>query len=165
MENLDNTVIKVLTVEHGKKVIKWWKAQGVNTKDNVGCNNEKDGGICIYYGIINGYFSNYSLKTIEMCNVKIIELPTEETEIPTLGKGVLMEVSNLASFIGETKRFVIAKTKEGYLAWDGAKTEDEIDYKNIVFWKYARPIQPKSIPEYTMEELQSKLGHEFKIKK
>jgi hypothetical protein len=164
MKKLDNTVIRVLTKEHGKKVIEWWKAQGVDTKLE-GSLNEKEGHTHIYNGVINGCFGNYSLHDVEKNNAKIIELPTEETEIPTLGKGVLMEVSCDIDFKFSTNRFVIGKTKEGYLAWNGAETENEIDYKSTIYCKYVRPIQPKPIPEYTIEELQSKLGYEFKIKK
>lgn len=160
MKHLNNTVIKVLTREHGAKVIEWWKQQGVET-DLKGSVNEEDDCSIIYYGFINYNFDNYSLKDVQEANAKIIELPTEE-EIPMLGKGVLMEVSDYENFRASCERFVCAKTKKWFIAWQEAETEDEIDYDLISRWQYARPIQP--IPEYTMEELVAKLGN-FKIKK
>lgn len=76
-----------------------------------------------------------------------------------------MEVSHDGDFNLSYNRFVCVKTKNKFIAWRNSETENHIDYENTTVWNYARPIQPKSIPEYTMEELQSKLGHEFKIKK
>lgn len=52
-----------------------------------------------------------------------------------------------------------------YIAWTNAETVEEAEneiYTNT--WKYAKEIETE-IPEYTMEELTSKLGHNFKIKK
>jgi hypothetical protein len=46
--------------------------------------------------------------------------------------------------------------------WPYVTTNDD---GRIYSWKYAKKIAAKPIPEYTMEELQEKLGEEFKIKK
>ena len=68
---LDNTVIKVESEEHGKKVIEWWKEQGVDTM--------KIGKFIGYYGLINGkflFFSPPDFKLyIENNSVNIITLP------------------------------------------------------------------------------------------
>ena len=40
---------------------------------------------------------------------------------------------------------------------------DEQGYTSA--WKYAEKISVKPIPEYTMEQLMDRVGHEFKIKK
>jgi hypothetical protein len=77
--------------------------------------------------------------------------------------GVLMEVFDTDNFKYPHKRFVIGKTENRYISWANAEDEMDIDYKTINTWKYARPIT--EVPEYTMEELTAKLGHEFKIKK
>lgn len=68
MKNLNNTVIKVLTREHGKEVIKWWKEQGVQTYYK---GNEDNW----FYGIINEKFDAYTLKQVQAAKAKIIELP------------------------------------------------------------------------------------------
>jgi len=39
------------------------------------------------------------------------------------------------------------------------------DAGRIYAWKYAEKIAAKPIPEYTMEQLMDRVGHEFKIKK
>lgn len=154
MQHLNNTVIKVLNKEHGKQVIEWWKSQGVKT-NLEGSVGEEGNYKSIYYGFINNYFSCFTLSSIEIFNAKIIELPIEY-EIPTLGKGVLMEVSDNEDFSNSCKRYVFGKAKNHFFAWQATLVEYTI-------WKYARRIQ--EIPEYTMEELVAKIGHNFKIKK
>lgn len=161
MQHLNNTVIKVLDEGHGEKVIKWWKSQGVET-NLEGSANEKDDSIYFYYGFINNRFENYSLTEVQEANATIIELPIEG-EIPILDKGVLMEVSDDENFRYPYKKFVFGKTKNFFLAWNDAETEDKIDFTDICIWAYARRIQ--ETPEYTMEELVAKIGHNFKIKK
>ena len=73
---MKNQVIKVLNKEHGKKVIKYWKNIGIDTQDYEGTVTEEEGGIKIYYGIINDHFRNYSLN--ELINTHIITLPNLE---------------------------------------------------------------------------------------
>jgi hypothetical protein len=69
-------------------------------------------------------------------------------EIPQLGEGVEMEVSDSGIIWG--KRKVIAQMQDGYYIIKGG---------NI--WKYARPIQ--EVKKYTKEELVKILGHNFEI--
>ena len=65
---LDNTVIKVLDEEgHGRRVIEWWKEQGVNTCGNRGSFTDW------YYGLRNGVYGFYDKHEISIC--KIITLP------------------------------------------------------------------------------------------
>lgn len=78
--NMENTVIKVLTPEHGKKVIEWWKKQGIDTRDLNGIACESDGDTYIYYGVIKGRFDNWSANAVKISKAKIIELPTDEEE-------------------------------------------------------------------------------------
>jgi hypothetical protein len=80
---MENTVIKVLTREHGAKVIEWWKSQGVYThyKEGVACMYDND--MEIYYGVINGKFNNYNIEDVSSSNTKIIELPREEFDMTT----------------------------------------------------------------------------------
>lgn len=86
---MENTVIKVLTKEHGKKVIEWFKLQGIDTNGYYGNVNEESGGTAIYYGVINGIFSNFFIKNVIENNAKIIELPTEEEFDLTTDEGRL----------------------------------------------------------------------------
>lgn len=92
MKELDNTVIKVLDKEHGKKVIEWWKSQGVATSYTGQC-TEAGGSEFIYYGLINGRFGNYSEGYVEMYDAKVIELPQEKdysikgTPLPVIPEG------------------------------------------------------------------------------
>ena len=205
---MKNKVIKLLTAAHGKVVVAYWKAVGIDVLGYPGRFNEKDGDSHIYYGVINGYFRNYSFKQVEEANAEIIEIPhnfligkkirgfkgigfmsnmkkyigkigtivrvcsntfhvkfeegaiyyydyikafdhlvdeetIKEVEIPALGVGVLMMVSDNDKTY--RTRFVIGKTKEGYLAWAGAETADEIESKYAKFWEFAKPIEQKVI--------------------
>jgi hypothetical protein len=87
---MENTVIKVLTKEHGAKVIEWWKSQVESTYGYTGTLCESDGVICesegyesIYYGVIDHMFDNYSAYDVSKANAKIIELPEEEFDMTT----------------------------------------------------------------------------------
>jgi hypothetical protein len=67
---LDNTVIKVESEEHGKRVIEWWKEQGVDVGKRKG-----SGTIMNYYGIYDGIFDNNSEAIALKLGKKIITLP------------------------------------------------------------------------------------------
>ena len=73
-------------------------------------------------------------------------LVNEDLEIPHLGDGLLMEVSN--DFKKWNKELVIEILSSGLFI-------DE--YTDI--WKYARPIQ--ELAKYTHAQLVEKLGHDF----
>jgi len=77
-KSLDNTVIEVLTEEHGKKVIEWWRKQGIYTNVYVGSCCKKNISTDRYYGVINGHFGNYFLSDVKANNAKIITLPEEK---------------------------------------------------------------------------------------
>jgi len=80
---MNNTVIKVLTKEHGKRVINWFKSQGIDTGSCTGTICESEGFNCIYYGVINGNFINYYIEQVLKNNAKIIELPEDEFDMTT----------------------------------------------------------------------------------
>jgi hypothetical protein len=80
---MENTVIKVLTKEHGKRVINWFKSQGIDTGSCTGTICESEGFNCIYYGVINGNFINYYIEQVLKNNAKIIELPEDEFDMTT----------------------------------------------------------------------------------
>jgi len=79
---MKNQVIKVLTPKHGIKVIEYWNSKGVGTGGKLGAFCESDGDECIYYGVINNVFDNYSITYVKANNnVEIIELPTNKFDM------------------------------------------------------------------------------------
>lgn len=79
--------------------------------------------------------------------ISLVEQHLVEEEIPELGDGVLMEVSDNGGVWH--KSYVIAKSFDGiYIG------------SNFSLWKYARPI----VKKYTKEELIKIIGHDFRIK-
>jgi hypothetical protein len=80
----------------------------------------------------------------------------------------------IAQQLNVTKFPFIIKDDKGNLIYfenskgNWAKTEYD-DKGNLIYFEdsdgYIMDKRPKSIPEYTMEELVIKLGHNFKIKK
>lgn len=74
-EKWNNTVIEVLDREHGKKVIEWWKGQGLDVNGYDGDCTKEAGYSSIYYGIINGRFGNYPIERVNNHNAQIITLP------------------------------------------------------------------------------------------
>jgi hypothetical protein len=80
--------------------------------------------------------------------ISLIEphLIEETPEIPQLGEGVLMQVSDNEK--DWTEDYIIAKLTNGsFLS------------RSKLSWKHARPIQ--QLPKYTHAELVEKLGHDF----
>jgi hypothetical protein len=80
---MKNQVIKVLTKEHGKRVIEWFNSQGVDTGNYTGNISEEEGFKCIYFGVINGNFSNYYIENVINNNAEIIKLPEEDFDMTT----------------------------------------------------------------------------------
>jgi hypothetical protein len=76
---MKNQVIEVLNVEHGKKVIEYWKSRGFDTRDYWGEFTKEDDDVYRYYGVINGTFNNYSLEEAIKHNAEIITLSDEKT--------------------------------------------------------------------------------------
>ncbi len=80
--DLNNKVTKVLNVEHGRKVIQWFKYQGVDTKNYVGTNAESIGDTFIYYGLSEGVFDCRSWRDIQDEKFEIVELPEDIESLP-----------------------------------------------------------------------------------
>ena len=70
---LDNTVIKVLNPEHGKKVLKWLKSQGVKDTPVVLPSLHE----FTYWGVIDGTYNMCKGTYIAKNNLSVIELPTD----------------------------------------------------------------------------------------
>ena len=135
-EIMNNKVIKVLDLEHGKKVIKFWKQYcdtGIMIGDTVGD----------YYGLINGRFDFWTIDEVRQNNAEIIELPEEKT-YPRV-----MLVSDDKMTWG--KRVVFMEKKEGFLAWKYAETLEEAEkIEGTSFWKYTKELE---YIEVTLEEI------------
>ena len=133
---MDNKVIKVLDMEHGRKVIEFFK-QYCDTCGLTGCN------IGNYYGIINGEFDHWLMTEIAEANAEIIELP-EEKSYPRV-----MLVSDYKK--NWLKRVVFMEKCGGFLSWANAKTIEEAEKEKFTsFWKYAKELEPI---EVTLEEI------------
>lgn len=151
--NYNNTVIKVLNKEHGKKVMDWWRNQGVNTEGYTGTLTEEDNHHAIYYGIINGKFNNCCIEDIIPYKLKVIELPNEYPK-------VMMVSDRPFSPINPGIRRVVFMEKNGkYLAWSCSRTLEEAK-KNISTnaWKYAKDIEEEQIVELTIQDISDGKG-------
>jgi hypothetical protein len=80
---MENTVIKVLNKEHGKRVIKYFNDLGVYTSEYTGSSNEADNDEYIYYGVIDGRFNNYPFNIATEANATIIQLPRSISDLKT----------------------------------------------------------------------------------
>ena len=133
---MNNKVIKVLDIEHGKKVIKFWKKYcdtGRMIGDTVGD----------YYGLINGRFDFWTIDEVKNYNAEIIELPEEKAYQR------VMLVSDDKMTWG--KRVVFMEKNGGFLAWEFAETLEEAEkIVGTSFWMYAKEIEPI---EVTLEEI------------
>lgn len=146
---MKNQVIEVLDKEHGRKVIDYWKSQGVDTSGMLGIGTKKGGYLCRYYGVIDGCFDCYSEREAAENNAEIIELP-EENSFPRV-----MLVNNGGN--EWYKRVVFMKKCDRYLAWNNAETveESECVYKTVS-WRYAKEIEPKQ-HTITLSDLNSRI--------
>jgi hypothetical protein len=88
MSNLNNTVIKNLTPEMGKRIIKKYQDDGWGTRLIEGTCTESNGDYYIYYGVIDGDFDNYPIEKVWASKARIIEL--DEEWLPVRGERVLV---------------------------------------------------------------------------
>jgi len=149
---MKNQVIKVLNKEHGKKVIEYWKTLGINTYFYEGdVSIEKNGNSGrIYYGIIEGCFSNYSKDDIDLFNAEIIQLPEEKTFPRVMLVGF---DSDKLLF----KRVVFAFKNGVYIAWSFAETIEEAEKINgLSCWPFAKEIDEPKTVELTIDQLLEK---------
>jgi len=95
---------------------------------------------------VNIEFNNYESWLYPISLIEPYLIP-ESPEIPQLGEGIEMEVSD--NGIDWCKRNVIAQMLDGAFIARGT------------VWKYARPIP--EVKKYTKEELVKIVGHDFEI--
>jgi hypothetical protein len=82
-KQLNNTVIKNLKPEMGKKIMKKYQDDGWDTGQLLGGCYALNKNRFIYYGVIDGIFSNYPLTQVKKSNARIIELDYEPEFNPT----------------------------------------------------------------------------------
>ena len=147
---MKNQVIEVLNKEHGKKVIEYWKSKGVDTGYVFGGCNKADNDMFRYYGLINNYFSGYSIEYCKSFNAEIIELPEEKTYPRVM----------MVSDDGKTwlRRVVLMKKCGRYLAWNSAETFEEAENQvNSVAWRFAKDIEEPKEFTITLSDINSKM--------
>ena len=134
---MNNKLIRVLDVEHGKRVIAFWKQYcdtGVLRGDNVGS----------YYGLINGRFDYWDIYEVKKYKAKIIELP-EDRNYPRV---MLVSEDNIN---WDKQRVVFMEKCGGFLAWVNAETLEEAENETgTICWKYVKELEPI---EVTLEEI------------
>lgn len=153
---MKNQVIKVLNIEHGARVVEYWKNKGVDTKGYLGDVTEDGGYSYIYHGVINDKFDNYCLTNVLQMNAEIIHLPEERT----FPRVMMVKEHAIANTV---KRVVFAFKNGRYIAWNTAETL--IDAEKITgtsSWLYAEEIDEPKTVELTVSQLLEKI---FEIKK
>ena len=147
---MKNQVIEVIDKEHGKKVIEYWKAKGVDTQNSIGGCTKDDGVEDRYYGVIGCSFGCYTIEFARKYNAEIIELPKEEKPFPRV---------MLVSDDGDAwyKRVVFMQKCDRFLAWNNAETIEnaECTYR-VASWNYAKELPEKV--ELTKSEIAEKFG-------
>lgn len=150
-KELNNIVVEVLDLEHGKEVIKTFKELGVDTNGNIGnCTSW-------FYGLINNDFNPYNNDKIKQSNAKIItldelkDMKPKEDVYPKL----MWVIDNHEHFdIRLHRREIIFKNELGYWA------VDNIDKRMAYCWKYAQDIEEEN-PEPKKEIINITLPHHF----
>ena len=133
---MNNKVIKVLNIEHGAKVIEFWK-QYCDTGELEGTD------IGYYYGILNGKFNAWDIDEVFNARAELIELP-EEKAYPR----VMLVSDTKLSWV---RRVVFMEKLGGFLAWKYAQALEEAEKEKFVeFWNYAKELEPV---EVTLEEI------------
>ena len=137
MKNYVGRKIRGFLFEDGTNGVEW----NTDKKDYIGvigeiiCQHEK-------YVIVQFKTETWSYP-ISLIEPHLIE---ETPEIPQLGEGIEMEVSD--SGTKWSKAYIIARLADGRF----------LD-RNKLSWKHAYPIP--QLPKYTHSELVEKLGHDF----
>ena len=146
---MKNEVIEVLTKAHGRKVIEYWRSQGIDTILMEGSNAKSHNAKNRYYGVINNTFGGFSIEVVKDTNTEIIELP-EEKPFPRV---------MLVSYDGEAwyKRVVFMKKCDMFLSWDNAETIESAEWTyRVAAWRYAKDLPEKV--ELTKAEIAERLG-------
>ena len=160
---MKNKVIEVLDMEHGKKVIEYWKSIGVDTLGMSGSQTKKDGDLGRYYGVIDGCFDCYSERQAAENNAEIIELPEEKT----FPRVMLVSNKPIKGNNDGIKQLVISIVDGLAISVGGTQYSRELYYQDLkeekanpIFrldpWRYAKELPEKV--ELTKSEIAEKFG-------
>ena len=153
---MKNQVIKNLNPEMGKEIIKYFQSLGVDTKTYTGEISKQDDWLCIYYGVIDGYFGNYSYNTVQVKNAEIIELPS----LPKRGDKVLVWDGEGQSPIEAL--FITYIEGAHYPIVVAASSDIDLYLKGEPFgistWRYWKPKPKEKIVELTLEDISNGKG-------
>ena len=184
---MKNQVIEVLDRAHGRKVIEYWKSQGIDTLLKEGINTKSHNTKNRYYGIINDTFGCFSIETIKDTNTEIIELPCDfaneftseqmERAIYLKSKGfgledrpfpkpMLVSMFPFGNSAYNTQTIVVAAAGNGYAVgvndceslYDYTKRQKE-NKLSYTLWKYYQEIPNKVI--ISKAEIAEKFGVPF----
>lgn len=154
---MKNQVIEVLNGEHGARVLKYWKDKGINTTGYFANQTKDTKDSCRYYGVIDGYFSNYDIMRVNVRCAEIIQLPEERT-FPR----VMMVGDSEDNIFME--RVVFAHKRDRYIAWTEAKTLEEAENCIAVrSWRFAKEIDEPKTVELTVAQLLEKTSEIKKV--
>lgn len=137
---MKNEVIKVLNLEHGQEVKKYWINRGINLEGLAFTNTEEKGSSHPYYGIIGGKFSVYGLAEIRKGDAALIELPKHKKVLVRMNKGCEWKERYLIHDLGEkaVSRYLCVQAlfKDEYLMgiryhWKAWTEMKEIESKKI----------------------------------
>jgi len=134
---MKNQVIEVLNLEHGQKVIKYWKSKGVkNASAFLGTYTKEAGESHRYYGIINNHFSNYSENTVRQYNAEIITLLTFPRKM------LVWDYHEKNAIEKIVIRDLGVKVKNRYIAVNTFNVEDyeEGNKFSVTTWNYAKEL-------------------------
>jgi len=148
---LNNCVIKCESIEHGKKIIEFWKKQGVRTNPWGGSSIDD------HYGLINGRF--VCVERDELDDVKIITLQPEETQLTDLSTLPMKEMMVSDDGKDWEKRVVFGILHNRYFVHGTCKTIDDVKRQIAPYhcvWDYAKELPAKIT--VTMEEIAARKG-------
>ena len=160
---MKNQVIEALDIEHGKKVIEYWKSRGVDTLLNGDCTRDRKYDIR-YYGVINNKFDCYSIEFVYKHNAEIIELPIENSR--PFPKPMLVSMFPFGNSAYNTQTRVVVAAGNGYAVgvdyceslYDYIKRQKE-NKLSYTLWKYYKEIPNKVI--ISKAEIAEKFGVQF----
>ena len=160
---MKNQVIEALDIEHGKKVIEYWKSRGVDTLLNGDCTRDRKYDIR-YYGVINNKFDCYSIEFVYKHNAEIIELPIENSR--PFPKPMLVSMFPFGNSAYNTQTRVVVAAGNGYAV--GVNNCESLDdyiklqkanMLSYTLWKYYQEIPNKVI--ISKAEIAEKFGVPF----
>ena len=145
-KNYNDTVIKVLNINHGFEVHKAWTSIGVSCDSWSFDNTESEhSNTYYYYGLIDNIFDNYSLETVNKFNAKIVTIEELLSSIEELPEELPLPRKVLVwdyDFNDPTLMYLLHINKIGnpispYICANIDSIDNNTTY-NITSWKYMK---------------------------